>query len=746
MKELRRSVFTAFLAVFIFVAAGPVWAGSLRLYNATYLGGGVNDYGWGIAVDNSGNTYVTGFTNSTDFPTGQAFQGTNAGNEDAFVSKLAPGGTALVYSTYLGGTGVDRGLGIAVDGSGNAYVTGRCDSSDFPTVQPINGTLGGSRDAFVSKLAPSGTALTYSTYLGGGAVEQGKGIALDGSGNAYVTGYTESTDFPTVQPINGTLGGSRDAFVSKLAPSGTALTYSTYLGGGNKDRGARIAVDVSGNAYVTGRTNSIDFPTAQPFQGALSSNYDVFVSKLAPSGTALTYSTYLGGAGDDQSKGLALDGSGNAYVTGISNSTDFPTGQAFQGTNAGDYDAFVSKLASSGTALIYSTYLGGTGTDEGNGIALDPSGKAYVAGKSNSTNFPTVQPFQGTNAGDYDAFFSKLSSSGTALVYSTYLGGAGTDQGNRIASDGSGNAYVTGSTNSTDFPTRQAYQGTNAGGYDAFVFTIGMPDVGDELAVNFVSKGLWHYDHKGPTWTAIAGSADDLENFQGDLAADFGASGLWLYNGAWSGIGGNPDAMEACGTALYVDFGANGLWRYDGAWSGIGGNPDDMQCCGEVLFVDYGANGLWQYDGTWTALSGDPTGMWCADSVFYANISGSLWQYDGTWAAIAGVADALEGCGGVLFADFGANGLWSYNGAWTAQASDPQLMKCCDSDLYVDFNANGLWRYDGAWTALAGDVEDICCSEALYVDLAGGGLWRYDGSWTGLAANTTRMTDVDINP
>ncbi|MCP4667581.1 MAG: hypothetical protein GY849_14590 [Deltaproteobacteria bacterium] len=277
-------------------------------------------------------------------------------------------------------------------------------------------------------------------------------------------------------------------------------------------------------------------------------------------------------------------------------------------------------------------------------------------------------------------------------------------------------------------------------GADEFSFA------GDELAVSFSGGGLWHYDHGGPTWVGIGGPVQGLENFLGDLAADFGAAGLWLYDGAWAGIGGNPDAMEACGPALYVDFGATGLWRYDGAWAGIGSNPDDMQCCGGALYVDFDATGLWRYNGAWTALAGNPTGMWCANGVLYANLSGSLWKYDGVWSGFGGSAQDVEGCGSNIYVDFGATGLWRYNGAWAAIGGDPSDMQCCSGTLYVDYGGSGLWQYNGAWSGLAGEPEEMCCADALYVDFAGGGLWRYDGTWTGLAGDTTVMTDVDINP
>ncbi len=272
--------------------------------------------------------------------------------------------------------------------------------------------------------------------------------------------------------------------------------------------------------------------------------------------------------------------------------------------------------------------------------------------------------------------------------------------------------------------------------------------VGDELAVSFANGSLWHYVHSGPTWTSIGGPAQALENYQGDLAADCGDSGLRLYDGAWSTIADDPQAMEACGSALYVDFGGDGggLWRYDGSWTDIGSDPDDMQCCGGDLYVDFGASGLWRYDGAWVSLAGDPNGMWCGNGYLYANLSGNLYKYDGAWFNIGGVADAVESCGYNLYVDFGASGLWKYDGVWSSIGGNPQSMKCCGGDLYVDLGGNGLWKYDGSWSGLAGDVEDMCCADALYVDFAGGGLWRYDGSWTGLSGDTSVMVDVDINP
>jgi hypothetical protein len=399
------------------------------------------------------------------------------------VFKLNAAGNALVYSTYLGGSADDGGNGIAVDGAGNAYVTGTTVSTDFPTANPLQATCAGISDAFVTKLNAAGNALVYSTYLGGSRYDVGNGIAVDGAGNAYVTGFTDSTNFPTANALQATFGGGvngEDAFVAKLNATGHALVYSTYLGGSD-DEGNGIAVDGSGNAYITGRTLLSTFPTANSLQATFGGGFaDAFVSKLNAAGNALVYSTFLGGSGDEAGKGIAVDGAGNAYVTGFTSSTDFPTTNPLQATSGGGVygeDAFVAKLNATGNALVYSTYLGGSGDDFGDGIAVDGAGNAYVTGSTDSTDFPTANPLQATCAGVSDAFVTKLNAAGNALVYSTYLGGSDGDGGDGIAVDGAGNAYVTGFTSSTDFPTANPLQATYAGVSDVFVTKVPDPDM-----------------------------------------------------------------------------------------------------------------------------------------------------------------------------------------------------------------------------------------------------------------------------
>jgi len=482
------------------------------LVYSSFLGGGGIDQGFGVAVDFAGNAYVTGATISANFPfTAGFFQPALAtpGFTDAFVAKVNAAGNMLVYSTYLGGGNADVGNAIAVDGAGNAYITGSTASADdpgtplvdedFPTTagafQTALANAAGQVDAFVTKLNTTGTALVYSTYLGGGNADIGNGIAVDGDilPRIYVTGSTASTNFPVFpnpgafQTALANAAGQRDAFVTKLNPAGTGaadLVYSTYLGGGEADVGNAIALDVARNAYITGSTASADDPgtplvdedfptTLGAFQAALANAggvTDAFVTKLNTTGTALVYSTYLGGGNADLGNAIAMDGVGNAYVTGETSSANFPiAGSPFQAALSVAPDAFVTKVNGTGSALTYSTYLGGSLADIGRGIAVDPLDNAYVTGETRSANFPTSgSPFQAALSVAPDAFVTKLSATGSALVYSTYLGGSQPDIGRGIALDPSNDAYVVGETNSANFPTA-SFQAVFGGVTDAFI-------------------------------------------------------------------------------------------------------------------------------------------------------------------------------------------------------------------------------------------------------------------------------------
>jgi hypothetical protein len=445
------------------------------LVYSTYLGGSGEDDGLGIAVDKWGQAYVTGDTGSSNFPTVNALQLAIGGDRDAFVIKLTADGAALSYSTYFGGSRSEDGLGIAVDKQGQAYVTGNTESSDFPTKNALQPTFsGGIWDAFVAQLTADGAALRYSTYLGGSGSDQGNGIVVGERGQAYVTGNSDSSDFPTKNALQPAIGGNFDAFVAQLTADGAALRYSTYLGGSSNDSGTGIAVDKRGQAYVIGNTESSDFPTKNALQPTFGGIGDAFVAQLTADGAALRYSTYLGGGSNDSGTGIAVDKRGQAYVVGSTLSSDFPTKNALQPAIGGNFDAFVAQLTADGAALRYSTYLGGNSFEVGHGIAVDKQDQAYVIGNTESSDFPTKNALQPTFGGIDDAFVAQLTADGAALRYSTYLGGSGSDQGNGIVVRERGQAYVTGNSNSSDFPTKNALQPTFGGGFfDVFVAKIG---------------------------------------------------------------------------------------------------------------------------------------------------------------------------------------------------------------------------------------------------------------------------------
>ncbi|HEY3128912.1 MAG TPA: SBBP repeat-containing protein [Acidobacteriota bacterium] len=467
-----------------------------KLAYGTYFGGSLIDGCTAIAVDSGGNIFVAGETASTNFPVKNSIAAYGGGDTDAFVAKLDPTGSSLLYSTYVGGSAADLASGIAVDAAGNAYVTGQTKSVNFPMMTPLQPVLGGGQDAFVLKLNAQGSALLYSTYLGGGTDDSGNGVTVDASGNAYVSGQTASTNFPLKNPFQSTYGGGdADAFVCKINPAGSALIYSSYLGGNGQEGAFRIAVDKDGNAYITGPTASRNFPLQRPVQGTYGGgDSDVFVSKVNAAGSALVYSTFLGGTSLDFSLSVAVDGAGSAYIAGFTTSTNFPVQAPFQrvyaGGGTGDLpagDAFVTKLSPDGSTLVYSTYLGGKKDDAALAIAVDPAGNAYVTGFTSSTDFPiknSLKAFAGGSIGD--AFVAKLNSTGSDLIYSTYLGGAGDDLGLAIAADAAGSAYVCGVTTSTDFPRQNPLQSTYGGGdFDGFIakITEDLPPVSADLSI-----------------------------------------------------------------------------------------------------------------------------------------------------------------------------------------------------------------------------------------------------------------------
>jgi len=512
-----------------------------------YIGGSDYDWGASIAVDGAGNAYVTGVTYSTEasFPVIGGPDLTFDGGYDAFVAKVNAAGTGLVYAGYIGGNDNDRGFGIAVDGAGNAYVTGYTCSTEasFPVTGGPDLTYnGGGCDAFVAKVNAAGTGLVYAGYIGGNGSDEGFGIAVDGAGNAYVTGDTYSTEatFPVAVGPDLTfnsVSGYRDAFVAKVNAVGTGLVYAGYIGGDGDDLGYGIAVDGAGNAYITGHTASTEaiFPVTVGPDLSYNGSWDAFVAKVNAAGTSLVYAGYIGGNDNDKGYGIAVDGAGNAYVTGLTLSTEasFPVTSGPDLTYNGGYDdAFVAKVNAAGTSLVYCGYIGRNGNDEGLGIAVDGAGNAYVTGGTGSTeaSFPVIGGPDLTYNGDGDAFVAKVRADGAGLVYAGYIGGNDGDAGCGIAVDGAGNAYVTGLTSSTEasFPVTGGPDLTyNGGTYgDAFVAKVSA----EEGPTTYTTSGRVTDSNSTPLAgvSVVAGAG-------GSLAATTNASGYYTITGLITG-------------------------------------------------------------------------------------------------------------------------------------------------------------------------------------------------------------------
>ena len=468
------AVFPLILMVLLLSSCGMAIADETDLVWSTFLGDTNTDEGEAIDIDCAGNVYVTGVTRSGAFPTTPGAYDVVWNGWDTFVFKFNPTGATLDYSTFLGGGASEWGFDIAIDSVGCAYVTGYTTSGDFPTTPgAFDDTFGGVFDAFVTKLNATGSGLIYSTYLEGGYQDEGRSIAVDCWGSAYVTGITKSPDFPiTPGAYDTSFNGIIDIFITKFDTTGNALDYSTFLGAGGDDHGECIAVDYSGNAYVAGNTQSSEFPTTP---GAFDDSYDgardAIVAKIGATGGTLEYSSFLGGSVQDKARGIAVDDSGSAYVVGLTSSSDFPTTSgAYDPTSNGWFEVFVVKLNASGSCLSYGTFLGGSGFDRSIDIALDNQNNAYVTGHVDA-GFPvTDEAFDTEHNGAEDVFVIKLNPTGSTLVYATFLGGSYDDWGKGIATDDWGNVYVTGWTESDDFPTTPgAFDATHGGGSDVFV-------------------------------------------------------------------------------------------------------------------------------------------------------------------------------------------------------------------------------------------------------------------------------------
>ena len=457
------------------------------LQSSTLLGGTASDQAFAVAVDDAGATFVAGATRSRDFPTtdkgAQRFFG--GGLVDGFVAKLRPDRSGLECATFLGGSERDEVLAVARDRAGFVYVAGSTQSPDFPTTPgALQRSFNGKNEAFVAKLDPSTCGLLWSTLLGGGRDDVAQAIAVDEDGYAYVAGFTQSDDFPTTLaafgtsfqgPPNLTFG---DAFVAKVGADGGHLVYATLLGGHEDDVAFGITVDATGSVYVAGATRSDDYPsTPGVIQPAFAGGRDMVVTRLSADGTAVLYSTYLGGSADDVALGVAVDGAGAAHVTGFSESVDFPSTRAASETLAnGLRDAVVAKLTPDGGRVEYATVLGGENHDIGFAIGVDPAGAAHVVGMTLSRQFPTTSQSSrvaGRSAGD--AFIAKLDQSGSHATYASVLGGEGSDAAFGVALGPSGTVHVSGSTASREFASSDAPDMAFRGEVDVFVVQLVLP-------------------------------------------------------------------------------------------------------------------------------------------------------------------------------------------------------------------------------------------------------------------------------
>jgi len=511
---------------------------------STFLGGSSSENSYDIAVDEIGCVYVTGLTQSPDFPTINAYNDDiSSDNRDIFVTKLSALGNSLIYSTYIGGSNIDWANGLAIDSSGCVYIAGSTDSVDYPMVNAYDSSMNGWRDTIVTKLSSAGNSLEFSTYLGGTSADEFDyihDIAIDNNNCVYVTGVTSSSNFPMVNAYDssyngGSAGGSHDAFVTKFSSTGNSLVYSTYIGGsssvsiGGGNNGMGIAVDNDNCAYVSGLTSCSDFPTVNAYDSSHNGGSDAFVTKFSSTGNSLVYSTYLGGSSSDRGSGIAVDNDNCAYITGRTSSSDYPTVNAYDSSFNGGlmWDAFVTKFSSTGNSLVYSTYLGGgegyLGEDVGADICVDDNGCAYITGRTDSTDFPIIDPYDDSfNGGNSDAFFSILPNSGNPLICSSYIGGSSSDSGFAIAVDNLGRVYVSGHTQSSNFPIVNAYDSTLSGS-DAFITKISFayyPPFADPggpyysnpgYAVNFDGSDSFDNDEQGNSIDAY-----DWRFFDGD--------------------------------------------------------------------------------------------------------------------------------------------------------------------------------------------------------------------------------------
>ncbi len=446
------------------------------LLDSTFVGGSLDDVGQAITIDDFGHVYITGYTFSSNYPTAGTFDSSHNGGADVFVSKLDSDLDTLIASTFIGGSDDEFPADIDIDSLGNVYVTGYTFSSDYPTAGTYDSSHNGGADVFVSKLDSSLTMLSDSTFIGGSLDDIADAIWINDLDKVYVTGSTASSDYPTVGAYDSTFNGSVDVFISKLDSDLDTLIASTFIGGSDVEHASSIAIDALSNVYITGYTFSSDYPTAGTYDSSHNGGADVFVSYVNGTLSTLIESTFVGGISDDFANDIVIDDIvGSVYITGETSSSDFPTAGTFDSSHNGGGDVFVANLDSGLDTLIASTFVGGTDFEAGNAIDLDSLGNVYVAGSTESSDYPTVthafdSSFNGGSGEDpQDAFISKLDSSLNLLTQSTFVGGSDQEAITSLIVTDSDTIYVTGHTGSSDFPTAGTFDSSHNGGGDSFV-------------------------------------------------------------------------------------------------------------------------------------------------------------------------------------------------------------------------------------------------------------------------------------
>jgi hypothetical protein len=438
---------------------------------STYIGSSSTEYPYGTYVDSLGYIYVTGYTSSSGFPTANAYDSTHNGGNDVFILKLTADGQTLVYSTFIGGGSSDAGLALTVDDQYNVYVAGYTASTDFPVLSAYDNSKSSGYDAFVLKLQADGAALTFSTFIGGNSDERIYSMAIDESNNVYGIGSSSSSDWPVVNPFQATSGGGEDVVVIKLSNDGTTLMFSSYLGGSSSDRAHDMSLDSKNRVVLTGWTLSSNYPVANAIDGSFGGSYDVILSRVNTTSGSLDFSTYLGSSGDDRGHGIAIDPDDNIYFEGWTSSSAFPTVNAYDSSHNGGNDIFITKVAANGTTILFSTFLGGSGTDDGTiqNLRLDQYNNIYVGARVTSSNIPTVNPYDDTYSGGYDSYFFKMSSDGQQVYYASYFGGSNDEIPYSLYVTGSGLVTFVGMTASSNFPVVNPYDASYGGSSDVYV-------------------------------------------------------------------------------------------------------------------------------------------------------------------------------------------------------------------------------------------------------------------------------------